>query len=165
MPVRIASKQDGFRRCGVAHSCKPVIWPDERFTSAQLKQLQAEPMLIVDLVSDTNTPPEQAKPTLADLIAAADLATLRLAQGAINDRLVDESDVPGLLALRTEVIDALDALGYSDPVDPASVASAGTDSEQPAPEPEKTPAAPEKPVKPASDNVKTPAKPGKNSGK
>lgn len=118
MPVRIASKQEGFRRCGVAHTSKPVIWPDETFTARQIKELQAEPMLIVDIVSDDVPEPASASKamTLGELIASADHATLQLARGAINDRLIEESDVPGLLALREEINDALDALGYTDPL-------------------------------------------------
>lgn len=174
MPVRIASKQDGFRRCGVAHSCAPVIWPDDKFTAKQLKQLQAEPMLIVDIISDVaaKADPIRQDIMLGQLIADAPLAVLHLARAAINERLVEELDVPGLLTLRTEINDALDALGYSDPVDPAPAPGAvvsddpaalisgngatGEVTEQPNPE---------TPVKPDSDGVKTTIKAAKNSGK
>ncbi|WP_449543646.1 HI1506-related protein [Enterobacter ludwigii] len=183
MPVRIASKQDGFRRCGVAHSCAPVVWPDDKFTAKQLKQLQAEPMLIVDIISDVaaKADPIRQDIMLGKLIADAPLAVLHLARAAINERLVEELDVPGLLTLRAEINDALDAQGYSDPVDPAPAPGAlvadgsaavirdngatGEATGQLKPEPEKAPAPPETPVKPDSDDVKTPVKSGKNSGK
>lgn len=50
--IIITAKKDGFRRCGMAHNAKPVQHQDDAFTPAQLKQLQAEPMLVVDLVAD-----------------------------------------------------------------------------------------------------------------
>lgn len=50
MPVRITAKAEGFRRCGIEHACKPVTWPDDRFTPQQLKQLRAESMLIVEVI-------------------------------------------------------------------------------------------------------------------
>ncbi len=50
--IRITSKQAGFRRCGVAHPTAPTDHADDAFTPAQLKQLQAEPMLLVEIVSD-----------------------------------------------------------------------------------------------------------------
>lgn len=50
--IRIISKKEGFRRCGISHSEEPKFYPDNRFTKPQLKQLQAEPMLIVDVLPD-----------------------------------------------------------------------------------------------------------------
>ena len=50
MPIRIVSKRNGFRRCGISHPDKSVIYPDNKFTKDELKRLQAEPMLIVDIV-------------------------------------------------------------------------------------------------------------------
>lgn len=48
--IRITSKQDGFRRCGVAHPKAATEYPDTAFTPDQLEQLQAEPMLTVEMV-------------------------------------------------------------------------------------------------------------------
>ena len=50
--IIITAKKDGFRRCGMAHSAKPVQHNDDAFSQAQLEQLQAEPMLVVELVAD-----------------------------------------------------------------------------------------------------------------
>jgi len=50
--IRIRSKQDGFRRCGVAHSREPVEYPDDRFSKAELKSLKSEPMLVVEEIED-----------------------------------------------------------------------------------------------------------------
>lgn len=185
MPVRIASKQEGFRRCGVAHTSKPVIWPDDRFTARQIKELQSEPMLIVDIVSDTAHEPASVSQvmTLGELIASADHATLQLARGAINDRLIEGSDVPGLLALREEINDALDALGYTDPllvvpVDentthahagsvagdaaaPDGTGATGDDASQTGADN----TAPDSAVKPDVKDAKAAAKSDKNSGK
>ena len=48
--IQITSKRDGFRRCGVAHPKSTTQYPDNRFTAEQLKILQAEPMLVVQVV-------------------------------------------------------------------------------------------------------------------
>jgi hypothetical protein len=56
--IRITSKRDNFRRCGVAHRATPVEWPDDRFDAEQLARLKAEPMLVVVVVPD----PEEEKP-------------------------------------------------------------------------------------------------------
>ena len=57
MPIIITSKRDGFRRCGVAHAARPTFWPDGRWSEAELAQLQAEPMLVVEIEPG----PDQAK--------------------------------------------------------------------------------------------------------
>lgn len=48
MPIKIISKRDGFRRCGIAHPAEPVVYPDGTFSQDQIKRLKAEPMLIVE---------------------------------------------------------------------------------------------------------------------
>jgi hypothetical protein len=48
MAIRITSKKNGFRRCGIAHPDQPTLYPDDAFTPGQLQALKAEPMLIVD---------------------------------------------------------------------------------------------------------------------
>jgi hypothetical protein len=50
--IRITSKQDGFRRCGIAHPKAATDYPDDRFTKAELDTLQAEPMLVVAIVAN-----------------------------------------------------------------------------------------------------------------
>lgn len=50
--IRITSLKDGFRRCGVAHPKSAVDHPDDAFTAGQLKELQAEPMLLVEVIKD-----------------------------------------------------------------------------------------------------------------
>ena len=50
--LRITSKKDGFRRCGVAHSKQPVEYADDRFSEKELGILQAESMLIVEVIAD-----------------------------------------------------------------------------------------------------------------
>ncbi|MOA32044.1 hypothetical protein D3C78_1532330 [compost metagenome] len=56
MIVRIAAKWDGFRRCGIAHPAQPVDHPAERFSADELERLQAEPLLIVQLLDDDGQP-------------------------------------------------------------------------------------------------------------
>lgn len=50
--IRIKAQQDGFRRAGIAHPAEPTEYPDDQFTAAQLKVLQAEPMLQVEVLAD-----------------------------------------------------------------------------------------------------------------
>jgi hypothetical protein len=50
--IIITAKKDGFRRCGVAHSAKPVEHQDDAFTPEQLAELRADPMLVVEIVAD-----------------------------------------------------------------------------------------------------------------
>lgn len=74
MIVRIAAKRHGFRRCGIAHPAQPVEYPVERFSSAELKRLKAEPMLeVVVLDGEPGQPlaplPDDAYP--ADAVPVA----------------------------------------------------------------------------------------------
>ena len=48
--IRIVSKKEGFRRCGMAHSEVPTFHDPDVFDNGQLADLEAEPMLIVDEV-------------------------------------------------------------------------------------------------------------------
>jgi len=50
--IRIRSKKEGFRRCGIAHGEKQKEYADERFTREQLATLKAEPMLMVEVLPD-----------------------------------------------------------------------------------------------------------------
>lgn len=45
--LTITAKRDGFRRCGVIHSDKPVVWPAGSFTEEQIALLKSEPLLVV----------------------------------------------------------------------------------------------------------------------
>ena len=58
--IRIQSKKQGFRRCGIAHPEAPTDYKDDFFSEKQLAQLKAEPMLIVLEVPN----PEKEKPSL-----------------------------------------------------------------------------------------------------
>jgi hypothetical protein len=66
MTIIIVSKQEGFRRAGVAHSEKPASYPDDHFTKEQLDNLEAEPMLRVSHVED-----HEPDPITEDAIVAA----------------------------------------------------------------------------------------------
>ena len=52
MSIRITSKKDGFRRCGIAHPSKPKEYPNDKFSKKQLAELRADPMLIVDEIEE-----------------------------------------------------------------------------------------------------------------
>lgn len=51
--IIITSKQDGFRRCGIAHPATPVEYPDDRFTEEELAELSSEPKLVVSKTAST----------------------------------------------------------------------------------------------------------------
>lgn len=46
--LRITSRREGFRRCGVAHPAHPVDHPDGRWSEEEIARLEAEPMLRVE---------------------------------------------------------------------------------------------------------------------
>lgn len=62
MPIIITALEDGFRRCGVAHSKEAQEHADDVFSAAQLAMLQAEPMLLVEVTSAPEPDPTEAKP-------------------------------------------------------------------------------------------------------
>lgn len=49
--IRIRARRDGFRRCGVAHPAIPIEYPDDRWTAEELEMLQADPMLMVEVIA------------------------------------------------------------------------------------------------------------------
>jgi hypothetical protein len=59
--ISITSKKEGFRRCGIAHSTKATVYPDDRFTEDEFEALSAEPMLTVDIVDEEETPAPETK--------------------------------------------------------------------------------------------------------
>lgn len=62
MPIRITAKVNGFRRAGIAHSKEPTDHADAAFTPAQLKELQAETMLTVEIIGAKGKPPVVPNP-------------------------------------------------------------------------------------------------------
>ena len=71
MPIIITSKQAGFRRCGIAHPAQAKEHADNAFTEAQLAQLQADPMLLVEVQSATKTQQKAKTGTRAEEKPAA----------------------------------------------------------------------------------------------
>ena len=57
--IKITSRKDGFRRCGVAHPSMPAEHSPDAFTQEQLAELMAEPMLVVEVLDDQVSPPEK----------------------------------------------------------------------------------------------------------
>ena len=57
--IRITSKQDGFRRCGVAHPKAATDYPDKAFSKAQLETLQAEPLLKIEVIPEKSEKKEK----------------------------------------------------------------------------------------------------------
>ena len=50
--ICITSKQEGFRRGGIAHPREATEYPDDQFSKEELKAIQDEPMLVVEIVAD-----------------------------------------------------------------------------------------------------------------
>ncbi|VEE17577.1 HI1506-related protein [Ectopseudomonas mendocina] len=59
MIVRIKSKRDGYRRCGISHPRLATDHPAERFTESMLAKLQADPVLTVELIDGELPGPAQ----------------------------------------------------------------------------------------------------------
>jgi Mu-like prophage FluMu N-terminal domain len=60
--IRITARPPrGIRRAGVHHPASTVDHPDDRFTEDQLKKLQLDPDLIVDVVDVTEGEAEGRK--------------------------------------------------------------------------------------------------------
>ncbi|MBA4709569.1 HI1506-related protein [Aquitalea aquatica] len=55
--IRITALSDGFRRAGMAHSATPTEHPDDSFSQEQLQALQAEPLLLVEVLPDPEVAP------------------------------------------------------------------------------------------------------------
>lgn len=89
MKIRITAKQDGFRRCGLAHSKTPTDYPPETFTPGQLALLKAESLLVVEEIEGEVVTDEEEKQPL-------DLADqIRALNGQLAER---ESDLDELTA-------------------------------------------------------------------
>lgn len=52
MSIRITSSIAGFRRAGAAHPAVPTLYPDDHFSPKQIRQLEAEPRLVVEHIED-----------------------------------------------------------------------------------------------------------------
>jgi hypothetical protein len=73
--IRITSKRDGFRRCGLAHGKEPAEYPDDFFPDAQMEVLRKEPMLVVQegladdgVLAESKAPDKMTMPELKALL-------------------------------------------------------------------------------------------------
>jgi hypothetical protein len=95
--IQISAKQEGFRRCGMAHPSQPTEYPAGHFTEEQIEILKDEPMLTV--VEIEEAPKPNANEAIAKAKAAATIADLdELAKG--EDR---KSVVAAIEARRKEL--------------------------------------------------------------
>lgn len=108
----ITAKRDGFRRCGMAHSTEPKIWPAGAFSEEQWQRLGNDPMLVVtDGVVPGATPAKQpAATTVGEIAMVGELAT-RVAEAI---RKLTAAEYTGGGKPKTEAIHAhLDAADHS----------------------------------------------------
>lgn len=103
--IRITAKQDGFRRCGVAHPATVTEHPAARFPEDDLARLEAEPMLIVERVVPTSVPP-------APKLSAA--AAKLVEEWALDTATIAATGADGSIT-KADVEAHLRALGDADP--------------------------------------------------
>jgi hypothetical protein len=51
--IKITSKRNGFRRCGIAHSTLGSEYPNGTFSEKEMETLRAELMLTVEIIPDS----------------------------------------------------------------------------------------------------------------
>jgi len=91
--IRIKSKREGFRRCGMAFTEKPMFFADDHFSEAELEVLRKEPNLKVDVgdFDEEPTPvPDGVDINLADALAVIEDLEKRL--GAALSRIQELED-------------------------------------------------------------------------
>lgn len=79
--IRITARRAGFRRCGIAHPAEPTDYPFDRFSESELKKLQAENMLIVEVLDDGASESPAADDTTDATTGAGDPAPVRAGRG------------------------------------------------------------------------------------
>ena len=72
--IRITSKRENFRRCGVAHTKEATEYSDDKFSKEEIAILEAEPMLYVERMDD---------PLIAETPALEDMTVFAL-KGLLN---------------------------------------------------------------------------------
>jgi hypothetical protein len=93
--IEIKSKQDGFRRCGVAHTKEPVEHADDKFSKEEIAILKADPMLIVKHAED---------PVIAETPALKDMTVAELR--GLMEKLVLPYDARATKAVLIKMIEA-----------------------------------------------------------
>lgn len=68
--IRITAKTPGFRRGGIAHPATATEYADNRFTAKELKILQEDPELIVEILEGGNSagPGNQSRMNAKDTV-------------------------------------------------------------------------------------------------
>jgi len=98
--IFIQSKNEGFRRAGVAHTKKGKEFPDDFFTFDQLELLKNEPMLEVSCLEVTQAP---------DTDEAAQAR--KVLEKMTNDKLKSDCDAMGIeypaTALKAALVDLI----------------------------------------------------------
>lgn len=85
--IRIRSKIDGFRRCGVPHPGEWTEHEDGRFTPEQMEILKSEPMLQVEAAA----PEDMTKAQIAAQLTAMGVDVPRAANKSELQILLDQA--------------------------------------------------------------------------
>lgn len=71
--IKISSKKEGFRRCGVAHPKGVVEYADDHWSKEQLRILTAEPNLTVIIEDESKNPTGQPAPDCPNAAGSIEL--------------------------------------------------------------------------------------------
>jgi hypothetical protein len=113
--IRIRSSINGFRRAGITHSADATVYPIDAFSASQLKQLEAEPRLSVEFITE-NTQADSSADTsrsLDDDGVETDLNSLTVEQ--LRD-IAAAGEIDGYKTLKkAQLIEAIEAAREANP--------------------------------------------------
>jgi hypothetical protein len=92
MTIKIKSKQNNFRRCGIPHPDQWTEYPDDKFTKEELVILKKEPMLIVEEMSNPKKYEDMNKGQLVFAMQAKGLEIPENATKAVMIDLLNEAE-------------------------------------------------------------------------
>jgi len=104
--IRITSKKDGFRRCGIAHTLAAIDYPNDQFSEEQIKQLLTEPNLVVEVFDDEGeqinlvVSLDTSKPDVGAI--HNELLDLRQQFDQVNEELTQKRDVNAALSAEND---------------------------------------------------------------
>lgn len=87
--LRIASKINGFRRCGKAHPAAAVDHPPGTFSEKEVEALKAEPMLVVQEISSAPSASEDSGKPQAPTDPAERLAAIKAVVESLDPESAD----------------------------------------------------------------------------
>ncbi len=105
--IRIVSKRDGFRRCGIAHTVAATEYPDDFFDEGQLQALEAEPMLEISPGAGQHPPLAPDPFTEAGVLESAQARASRCALACLDADRGNRGDWTGSGMPQTKTLGAI----------------------------------------------------------